>query len=75
MPALESVLKADDEGVVDLLQNAPLSLGVFDLILLLENFFLQLLQGELIASLFLSHQDDLAIAALPDHCEHLKVVF
>ena len=75
MPALESVLKADDEGVVDLFQNAPLSLGVFDLILLLENFFLQLLQGELIAGLFLSHQDDLAVAALPDHCEHLKVVF
>ena len=75
MPALESVLKTDDEGVVDLLQNAPLSLGVFDLILLLQYFFLQLLEGELFACLFLSYQDSFAVAALPDHCEHLKIFF
>lgn len=70
---LEGVLHADDEWMIDLAEDVPFGLRVFDLVLLLDHCLIQHLHGVNLTLTVFSNLEHLSETALPDNLQDLKV--
>ena len=73
LAVLERVLHFDDEGVVNVLQDAPLRFCVFNLVEFTNDLLFQDFHSVVLLRLFVQHEQDFAIRAYAEHFQRGEV--